>query len=250
MASKGKLGALLLAGTLALSTTAVADVRPDSLVQSKVEYRLQQKKELRNVQASVSDGVVALNGSVDRYKDKLEAIKQVKKEKVDAVRDNIVVNGETVPDAELAATLAKQLRNDRWSQGHVFNWYTVSVKNGVATISGDVRTPVDKDSALSLAANMPGVKGIVDQVKVLPTSIYDDRLRRQMVRAIYGDNVLSRYGTNPQAPIRIVVDHGHVSLYGAVQSDMDRQIAGIRASQVSGAFSVENHLTTDQSVIR
>ena len=77
-----------------------------------------------------------------------------------------------------------------------------------------------------------------------------DRLRRQMVRAIYGDNVLSRYGTDPQAPIRIVVDHGHVSLYGAVQSDMDRQIAGIRASQVSGAFSVENHLTTDESVIR
>ena len=250
MASKGKLGALLLAGTLALSTTAVADVRPDSLVQSKVEYRLQQKKELRNVQASVSDGVVALNGSVDRYKDKLEALKQVKKEKVDAIRDNIVVNGAAVPDAELASTLAKELRNDRWGQGHVFNWYTVSVKNGVATISGDVRTPVDKDSALSLAANTPGVKGIVDQVKVLPTSISDDRLRIRTARAIYGDNVLSRYGTDPQAPIRIVVDNGHVSLYGAVQSEIDRQIAGIRASQVFGSFSVENHLTTDQSVIQ
>lgn len=248
MASKGKLAALLLAGTLALSTTALADVRPDSLVQSKVEYRLQQKKELRNVQASVENGVVWLNGSVDRYKDKLEALKQVKKEKVDAVRDNIVVNGTTVPDAELAATLAKQLRNDRWAQGHVFNWFNVSVNNGVATISGDVRTPTDKDSALSLAANTAGVKGIVDKVRVLPTSIYDDRLRIQTARAIYGDSVLSRYGANPEAPIRIVVDHGNVALYGAVQSEMDKQIAGIRASQVFGAFSVENHLTTDNAV--
>jgi len=250
MASKGKLGALLLAGTLALSTAAMADVRPDSLVQSKVEYRLQQKKELRNVQASVQDGVVSLNGSVDRYKDKLEALKQVKKEKVDAIRDNIVVNGTTVPDAELAAKLSKQLRNDRWRQGHVFNWYTVAVNNGVATIGGDVRTPTDKDSALSIAANTAGVKGVVDNSKVLPTSIYDDELRFQTARAIYGDNVLGRYGSDPAAPIRIVVDRGHVALYGAVQSEMDRQIAGIRASQVPGAFSVENHLTTDQDVVR
>jgi osmotically-inducible protein OsmY len=219
-------------------------------VQSKVEYRLQQKKELRNVQASVQDGVVSLNGSVDRYKDKLEALKQVKKEKVDAIRDNIVVTGATVPDAELAAKLSKQLRNDRWGQGHVFNWYTVAVKDGVATISGDVRTPTDKDSALSIAANTAGIKGVVDNIKVLPTSIYDDELRIRTARAIYGDNVLGRYGTDPAAPIRIVVDRGHVALYGAVQSEMDREIAGIRASQVPGAFSVENHLTTDQDMVR
>lgn len=250
MASKRYLGAMLLAATLALSTVSVADVRPDNLVQSKVEYRLQQKKELQNVRASVQDGVVSLNGSVDRYKYKLEALKQVKKEKVDSVRDNIVVNGTTVPDAQLAASLAKKLRNDRWGYGHVFNWYTVAVSNGVATISGDARIPVDKDSALSLVANQPGVKGVVDRVRVLPTSIYDDQLRARLARAIYGDDVLGRYGSDPQAPIRIVVDRGHVSLYGAVQSKMDKQIAGMRANGVFGAFTVENHLTADQSAVR
>ena len=43
-------------------------------------------------------------------------------------------------------------------------------------------------------------------------------------------------------PIRIVVDNGHVTLVGAVNSAMDKQIAGMRAGQLFGAFSVENKL--------
>ena len=50
---------------------------------------------------------------------------------------------------------------------------------------------------------------------------------------------------DPVHPIRIVVDNGHVTLYGAVQSTMDKNIAGIRASSVSGAFSVDNKLVVD-----
>ena len=64
-------------------------------------------------------------------------------------------------------------------------------------------------------------------------------------RAIYRDSVLGRYGTDPVDPIRIVVDNGHVTLYGTVESTMDKNIAGLRANGVSGAFSVENKLTVN-----
>jgi osmotically-inducible protein OsmY len=64
-------------------------------------------------------------------------------------------------------------------------------------------------------------------------------------RAIYLDSVLSRYASDPVHPIRIVVDGGHVTLYGSVENKMDKTIAGIRASSVPGAFSVENKLTVD-----
>jgi osmotically-inducible protein OsmY len=62
------------------------------------------------------------------------------------------------------------------------------------------------------------------------------------LRAIYRDPVLSRYAIDPAKPIRIVVDRGHLSLCGTVANIMDKQIAGIRASQVFGAFSVQNNL--------
>jgi osmotically-inducible protein OsmY len=47
---------------------------------------------------------------------------------------------------------------------------------------------------------------------------------------------------DPQKPIRIVVENGHVTLYGVVDSAMDKQIAGTQASGVSGVFSVDNQL--------
>jgi osmotically-inducible protein OsmY len=39
-----------------------------------------------------------------------------------------------------------------------------------------------------------------------------------------------------------VVDRGHLSLWGTVASTIDKQVAGIRASQVFGAFTVQNNL--------
>jgi hyperosmotically inducible protein len=42
-----------------------------------------------------------------------------------------------------------------------------------------------------------------------------------------------------------VVDNGHVTLYGTVENTMDKNIAGIRANAVPGAFSVENKLVVD-----
>ncbi|HXY12885.1 MAG TPA: BON domain-containing protein [Terriglobales bacterium] len=65
-------------------------------------------------------------------------------------------------------------------------------------------------------------------------------------RAVYRDPVLSRYAIDPAKPIRIVVDHGHLSLCGTVASTMDKQLAGIRASQVFGAFTVQNNLQVEK----
>ena len=98
---------------------------------------------------------------------------------------------------------------------------------------------------MAIAARTSGVKDVVSEVKVLPTSTFDDSIRRRMARAIYRDSVLGRYGTDPADPIRIVVDNGHVTLYGTVQSTMDKTIAGMRAGSVPGAFSVDNKLVVD-----
>jgi len=151
-----------------------------------------------------------------------------------------------VSDGQLQQKLAKKLAYDRVGYyDNAFNYLALSVKDGVVTINGDTVTDVAKDSALAIVTRTPGVKDIVSQVKVLPVSMFDDSIRVLTARAIYRDSVLGRYATDPVHPIRIVVDNGHVTLYGTVESAMDKNIAGIRASSVPGAFSVENKLVVD-----
>ena len=94
---------------------------------------------------------------------------------------------------------------------------------------------------------MPGVKDVVDNISIAPVSLFDDGLRLRTMRAIYRDPVLSKYALDPGRPIRILVDNGHVTLYGAVDNTSDKQIAGMRANQVFGAFTVDNRLAVGKS---
>jgi len=91
------------------------------------------------------------------------------------------------------------------------------------------------------------VKDVIDNVSIEPVSPFDDSVRLRTLRAIYGDSVLSKYGLDPARPIRIIVVNGHVTLYGSVDSTMDKNIAGLRANGVFGAFSVENKLQVAKS---
>jgi len=235
---------LLTAGIL--SATLVAQTasagRYDQEIQSKVTQKLAQKQEFRNVHSSVEDGIVQLTGSVDLYQQKVDAAKRIRKtDKVQGVRNLIAVSS-TAPDAQLAEQLNRKLHFDRIGYDNLFNYVTASVQDGVVTLNGETRTPVSHDSAVAIANFMPGVKDVVDNVKVLPVSRMDDQLRLRTARAVYGSSVLSKYSTDPARPIRIVVNDGHVTLYGVVDNAMDKQVAGMRANQVFGAFSVENNL--------
>jgi len=229
----------LLSAGLAAQT---ASARYDSDIQTRVTQQLAKKAEFRNLRASTEDGIVTLSGNVELYQQKLDAAKKVRKlDRVQGVRNQVAVSG-TAPDAELEAKLDRKLHYDRIGYDNTFNFVDASVSNGVATLKGETRTDVGRDSALSLANNLPGVKDVVDNIRVAPVSGFDDRIRISALRAIYRDPVLSRYASDPAKPIRIVVDNGKLSLYGTVASPMDKQVAGIRANQVFGVFSVQNNL--------
>jgi osmotically-inducible protein OsmY len=93
------------------------------------------------------------------------------------------------------------------------------------------------------------VKDVLDEISVAPTSIMDDNLRIRMARAIYGHPSLKKYAIDPQAPIRIIVENGHVELAGMVLSEMDRQLAFTRANSVPGSFSVTNHIAVASALV-
>jgi hyperosmotically inducible protein len=245
---KKQLAAITISLLVLLSMTAMAATgRYDEQIQQAVSHKIHDAKKLQAVNSSVEDGIVTLTGSVNLYQDKLDAAKKIKKlANVTGVRNDIVVAGQTVPDGQLEQKLAKKLAYDRVGYyDNTFNYLAVDVKDGVVTLTGDAMWDAPKDSALAVLAQTPGVKDVVNDVAVLPASLFDDSLRARTARAIYGDAVLGRYASDPVHPIRIVVDNGHITLYGSVESTMDKNVAGIRANAVPGAFSVENKLVVD-----
>ena len=218
-----------------------AEGQQDTVSNAKAKLN---KKQFSQIQVSVDgNGIATLTGSVDLYEYKEEAEKRVSKVKgVTAVRNQVQVAGPNVPDAELMAKLGEKLAYDRVGYGNVFNAIGLSVQNGVVTLGGHARTYVDKDSAVTLVSTYPGVKDVIDEIEVDPTSIMDDQTRMAVARAIYRYPTLSKYAMDPAKPIRISVQSGNVSLYGTVDSQADKDTANIRANGVAGVFSVKNYL--------
>src|SRR5215468_2558780 len=245
------ISAFWLVGILSVSMVAQTGSasRNDATVQTAVTQKLAQNEKFHNVTSTVEDGIVTLAGTVDLYQDKLDAAKAAKKIKnAQGVRNLITVAGPTVTDAQLTEQLSRKLYYDRvgWYDS-AFNYFTLNVKDGVVTLGGQTYNDVGRASALALVQRMEGVKDIVNEVKVSPVSMFDDNIRRRAVRAIYGASALNKYAIDPARPIRIIVDNGHISLYGTVINDMDKQIAGMRANLVFGAFRVQNNLTVENS---
>lgn len=235
----------LLSATMAAQTSEVqnAAARYDNPIQTAVTQKLAHKSQFSNVKATTEDGIVTLTGTVDLYQRKLDAGKLARKTaKVQGVRNLITVAGIDVPDAQLEQKLATKLRYVRVGYDNTFDYFALGVKDGVVTVEGQDRTGVGRDEALADIAYMPGVKDVIDNVSIAPTSLFDDGIRLRAARAIYRDPVLGKYATDPAHPIRIIVANGHVTLYGSVENKMDKTIAGLRANQIPGAFSVDNQL--------
>lgn len=202
------------------------------------------KKQFKDVHAAVANGVVKLTGTVELAEAKRQAVERVRHVKgVEAINNQIEVAGPTIPDAELQQEVVKKVQYDRLGyHTTAFNAISVSVNNGVVTLGGHAYGPVDADSALSTVLNMKGVKDVIDNIQVDPVSPMDDRIRIAEYRSIYGFSSLNKYAIDPAKPIRISVQNGHVTLYGQVDSQADKNTAGIRANAVPGVFSVTNDL--------
>ena len=141
-------------------------------------------------------------------------------------------------------TLQREVRH----QLRMLNFYTVfdnleyGVDGNKVILEGQVTNPALKSEAVGSVKNISGVSEVQDNIKVLPLSNEDDRIRRAAYRLIYGDSQLSKYGFQSVQSIHIIVDNGHITLEGNVDSEADKNVAGIRANSVPGAFSMKNNL--------
>lgn len=130
----------------------------------------------------------------------------------------------------------------------IFDNLAYKVNGGKVTLMGQVRNPVLKDEANSVVKKIEGVESVDNQIEILPPSSNDDRIRRQVARAIFNDDGLFRYSMGSVPPIHIIVKNGHVDLEGVVNNQSDKDRAGLRANGVPGVFEVKNNLQVEQAV--
>lgn len=214
----------------------------DAALTHAVKDRLK-GKDFKDVTVMVQEGTVTLSGQVNLFAYKSQAVKKAKKARgIKDVRDNIAVGGPTIPDNVLQRNLLKRIEMDRVGYGEVFDAISVAVRNGVVLLGGHAIGPVTQQSAVSLAEYTPGVKEVINQIGIDPVSQFDDQIRVATFRAIYGYPPLQQYAIVPWKPIRISVQNGRVTLYGVVDSAMDKQLAYMRALQVPNVFQVTNDL--------
>jgi len=128
----------------------------------------------------------------------------------------------------------------------IFDNLAYRVDGKTVTLVGQVRDAIVKDSAEARVKHLEGVDHVDNQIEILPASFNDDRIRRQVARAVFNDPRLSSYAIQPVPPIHIIVKNGNVNLEGVVRTQTDKDDAFIRANGVPGVFSVKNDLQVEQ----
>jgi hyperosmotically inducible protein len=237
-------GVLVTGGAATMrAQSAPASGPNDAQIQADVMKALDNKR-FKDVKSSVQNGVVTLTGTVDLYSAKMEADDRTHHRKnVKGVENQIEVDAPAIDDMTLRNKLAEKLAYDRVGYGTTaFNAFTIGVDKGAVTLGGTAYGPTDRDSAISLVENYPGVKDVISNIEVAPLSPMDDRIRLAEARAIYGYPQLNKYAIDPAKPIRITVVNGNVTLSGVVDTQADKDVANVRANGVAGVFKVVNNL--------
>ena len=129
----------------------------------------------------------------------------------------------------------------------VFDNLAFQVEGDQVILSGQVWRPTLKSDAENVVKRLTGVRTVDNRIEVLPLSPFDNRIRLAAARAIYGFPALNRYALGAHPSIHILVKNGEVTLEGVVDREADRNLAGLLANGVFGAFSVTNNLRVVQS---
>lgn len=129
----------------------------------------------------------------------------------------------------------------------LFDILEYSVNGDTVTLMGSVTRPTLKSDAENVVKRVEGVKKVDNQIRVLPPSPADDRIRMAVARAVSNQGGLFRYFMGAVPSIHIIVDSGHVTLRGFVDNEADKTQARLAANRVPGVFSVTDELQVANS---
>lgn len=145
-----------------------------------------------------------------------------------------------VSDEKIQDALARSFRNDPIVFSHV-NAITTNVSDGTVTLTGRANRLRTKNRAERLSRDVVGVHRVVNEIKVeyIDKDISDMEIIHETQAAILRSAFLER------RDIRVHCQRAHVSLYGSVESELEKQVAEWIADGVTGVVHVNNSLAVE-----
>jgi len=240
---RNKLSLLALTFVLGTAVGWAGPPTPDTQTTEKIQSRLDRPSITKHgdIRVTYEGGVATLTGTVDNLGSKLDVERAVQKTKgVTQIVDKIQVRADDATDEQIVERARHEIVM-YYAYG-IFDNIELSAQNGTLVVSGQVTQPFKKADMGNFLARVRGVAALQNNLEVLPVSNFDDRLRFQLARAIYGDPYFLHYANQAMPPIHIVVKNGHVTLEGVVASTMDRSKANMDALGAGLSFSVVDNL--------
>lgn len=248
---RNKLSLLALSLVLGAGMCLAGPPIPDTQATEGIQSRLDKAHVFKygDVQVTYDKGVATLTGTVDNLGSKLDAEKAARKAPgVTRVVDNIQVRADDCTEQQML----EQARHEvvmYYAYG-IFDYVTLEAHDSTLIVNGQVTQPFKKKDIANILERVKGVATLQNNLEVLPNSFFDDRLRMQLARAIYRNPVFMAYTNLALPPIHIIVNNGHVTLEGVVNSTMDRTEAGMVALRTGLSFSVVNNLQVVKSAVK
>ena len=156
----------------------------------------------------------------------------------------------------------KNSTSDIWLESKITTTYTlnehlspfditVDVKDGVATLEGEVDSSVEKSLALEIVKGIEGIKSVKDNIKIAPSvrkeksSNFMTNVRNASMVARVKSNLLWNQETSGM-DINVDADGSTVTHSGTVSSEMEKKLAVQLAGNTSGVFHVNDQLLVEK----
>jgi osmotically-inducible protein OsmY len=149
-------------------------------------------------------------------------------------------------DRSLANEISDQVRN--YVHYTIFDDVQGTVHDGFVTLTGKVTDPYKATEIADRVKRVQGVREVDNKIQSLPVSIFDNELRAEISARIYRDPMFWNLAMQVNPPIHIIVENGHVTLTGVVNSEVERRVAEASARSADYAFSVKNNLRLDREI--
>ncbi len=138
-----------------------------------------------------------------------------------------------VTDDAVADAVRDELRFDPGVSSQLL---TVTVEDGIVTMTGDVGSLLEADRAILLAETIRGVRGVVDEMTIRPVTRSDAEITADLREAFRMDPVADAM------QLEVRVEEGTVHLTGTVNSLAERDLVERVTKTVKGVRGVQSEL--------
>lgn len=183
------------------------------------------------------DGMVIIEGTVPSYWDKRNVFAIVSRVPgVRKISNRLVVQTDIVADEMIKSEIENELARSRMILDP--SEIKVAVTNGVVLLRGTVHFRREAIVAEDIASWQRGVKGVVNEIQVLPPekAVSDESLTKML------NNMIDRFFPLEGKQVTVQVKDGKVTLTGTVRTLWARHEIEKEVRRVQGVREVENKL--------